>query len=249
MSEPGGSTTQSGIWYQNSVSALYLGQMCDATVRPDCEQVVEVRVEAPTSVNDIVLTFADGHRTYMEAKEVISVGSEPWLKMWKDLDKQFHADVFRRGKDRLSICFGESRDRNYALKGLCERAVDSQSYEEWWGRLTVSQRALVGKIEPLVKSGLSTEAEVMTFFAHVDVMVWPLEHVQETMVPHWMPASNGPHRTLFSLLRDRVGGKARRRGWFTSASLRENLRAGDEVVLVAPPAIAALRVSVRACGT
>ena len=50
MSEPGGSTTQSGIWYQNSVSALYLGRMCDAAVRPDSEQVVEVRVEAPTPV-------------------------------------------------------------------------------------------------------------------------------------------------------------------------------------------------------
>jgi hypothetical protein len=249
MREPGGSTTQSGIWYQNSVSALYLGRMCDATVRPDCEQVVEVRVEAPTPVNDIVLTFADGHRTYMEAKEAISVGSEPWLKMWKDLDKQFHTDAFRRGKDRLSICLGESRDRHYALKGLCERAADSQSYEEWWGRLTVPQRELVGKIEPLVKSGLSTEAEVIMFFAHVDAVVWPLEHVEETMVPHWMPTSNRPHRSLFSLLRDRVGGKARRRGWFISAPLREDLRVRDEVVLVSPPEITALRESVRACGT
>ncbi len=102
------------------------------------------------------------------------------------------------------------------MKGLCERAADSQSYGEWWGRLTVSQRALVTKIEPLLKSGLSTEPEVLLpFFANVDVEVWPLEHVEQSMAPYWMPESNRHWWSLFDLLRGRVGGKARRRGWFT----------------------------------
>ena len=35
MPERGGSTTQSGIVYQNSVTALYLGRLCDAASRPD----------------------------------------------------------------------------------------------------------------------------------------------------------------------------------------------------------------------
>lgn len=249
MSEPGGSTTQSGIWYQNSVTALHLGRMCDAVARPDPEQVVEVRVEAPTSVNDVVLTFADGHRTYMEAKETISVSSRPWLKMWKDLDKQFRQENFRRDKDRLLLCFGEPRNEHYTLKGLCERAADSQSHDEWWGRLAGPQRALVGKIEPLLRSGLSTEPEVLPFFAHVDVEVWPLEHVEQSMAPYWMPDSNRHWWSLFDLLRGRVGGKARRRGWFTSAPLRESLRTRDEVVLSTPPGITDLRESVRGCGT
>lgn len=248
MSEPGGSTTQSGIWYQNSVAALHLGRMCDAAERPDSEQVVEVRVEAPTSVDDVVLTFADGHRTYMEAKERISVGSGPWVKMWRDLYKQFRGEDFRRGRDRLSIWFGESRDVHHALNGLCERAANSQGHGEWWGRLTAPQRDLVGKIEPLVKGELSADADVVTFFAHLDVEVWTLEQVEQSMVPYWMPGSNRPKRSLFSLLRDRVGGKARRRGWFTSAPLRESLRTRDEVVLDTPPEMADLRESVRACG-
>ena len=50
MSEPGGSTTYLGIWYQNSITALYLGRMCDATMRPDSEQVVEVRVNCRQTV-------------------------------------------------------------------------------------------------------------------------------------------------------------------------------------------------------
>jgi hypothetical protein len=33
MVERGGSTTQASIYYQNSVSALHLGRMCDATPR------------------------------------------------------------------------------------------------------------------------------------------------------------------------------------------------------------------------
>ncbi len=230
------------------MAALHLGRMCDAAARPDPEQVVEVRVEAPTSVDDVVLTFADGHRTYMEAKERISVGSGPWVKMWRDLDKQFRGEDFRRGRDRLSIWFGESRHEHHALKSLCERAANSQGHGEWQGRLTAPQRELVGKIEPFVKGELSTDAEVVLFFAHLDVEVWPLEHVEQSMVPYWMPGSNRPKRSLFSLLRDRVGGKARRRGWFTSAPLRESLRTRDEVVLHTPPEIADLRESVMACG-
>lgn len=249
MSEPGGSTTQSGIWFQNSVAALYLGRMCDGVSRPDSKQVVEVRVEAPTPVNDVVLTYADGHRTYMESKERISVGSRPWQKMWKDLDEQFHDGDFRRGRDRLSICFGESRNEHYALKALCERADGSQIYDEWWHRLTGPQRVLVEKIESLLGSGLPVGAEAMDFFGHLDIKVWPLEHIEGSMVPVRMPDSNRPKWSLFRLLRDRIGGEARRRGWFTSALLRESLQREDEVLLVSPPDTAQLRESARACGT
>ncbi len=60
MTERGGPTTQSGILYQNSVAALYLGRLCDATWRLDDQFVVHVRVEAPSDVDDIIVTFADG---------------------------------------------------------------------------------------------------------------------------------------------------------------------------------------------
>ena len=42
MAERGGPTTQAGIHYQNSVSALYLGRLCDAAPRPERARVVEV---------------------------------------------------------------------------------------------------------------------------------------------------------------------------------------------------------------
>src|SRR5215207_1135366 len=247
MSEPGGTTTQSGIFYQNSVSALYLGRLCDATARPDSERVVGVRVEAPTEVDDTIVTFADGHLKYIQAKERIRVSQRPWLKLWEHFDKEFRSDSFRWGVDRLFLCVGEIRDEHYYLKGLCERAARSPSYAEWWGRLNNPQKALVEKIKPL-KTSLSGEAEVLAFFGHIDVEGWPLQHIEQSMIPYWMPKTNIPQRSLFSLLRDRVGGEARVRGWFTSRALRESLQSRDQVLLVSPPDIGDLRASVRACG-
>ena len=72
MPESGGPTTQSGILYQNSIAALFLGRLCDATLRPESERVIHVRVETPDFVDDIVVTFADNHKTFIQAKEDVS---------------------------------------------------------------------------------------------------------------------------------------------------------------------------------
>ena len=68
MPEPAGPANQSGVLYQNTIAALFLARMCDPGERPVTEQVVRVRVEAPTDVDDIVLHFADGHRCFIQAK-------------------------------------------------------------------------------------------------------------------------------------------------------------------------------------
>ena len=46
MSESGGTTTQSGIYYQNSIAALFLGRLVDPT-RAHNQRIDSVRVEAP----------------------------------------------------------------------------------------------------------------------------------------------------------------------------------------------------------
>ena len=58
-----------GILYQNSIAALYLGRMCDASHRPDRERVISVRVEAPQEVDDTVVSFTDDHCIFIQAKE------------------------------------------------------------------------------------------------------------------------------------------------------------------------------------
>src|ERR1700754_4681191 len=150
MRERGGPTAQSGIIYQNSIAALYLGRLCDITPRPEHERICKVRVEAPEHVDDIVITFADGHRIYVQAKENIRSHHEAWEKLWRDFAAQFARVDFQRGKDRLAIYIGEIYDEHHQLRELCNRAVDSESYIEWGNRLTSTQQALIEKVKPLL---------------------------------------------------------------------------------------------------
>ncbi len=105
MPERGGTTTQSGIYYQNKVAALFLGDLRDASPRPDSERVTEVRVEAPWAVDDIVVTYADGHRLYIPAKEKVARGDSAWIDTWRDIERQFFSPDFRLGDggDRLLL--------------------------------------------------------------------------------------------------------------------------------------------------
>lgn len=249
MRERGGPTSQSGIVYQNSIATLYLGRLCDVALRPEGERVVRVRVEAPEHVDDIIVTFADSHRTYIQAKENIRNNHEAWKKLWRDFSAQFEAKEFQKGKDRLVLFIGEVYDEHHQLRELCNRAANSEkNYIEWRNRLSVAQQTLVEKIEPLLDIELLNNSSLLSFFSHIDVEIWSLTQIERDMVPHWMPPSNVLPIGLFRLLRDRVGGSARYRGAFDSASLRESLEA-EGTSLEIPPDIETLRVSVSGCGS
>src|SRR3989304_4066798 len=99
MPESGGPTTQSGILYQNSIAALFLGRLCDVTLRPESERVIHVRVETPDFVDDIVVTFADNHKTFIQAKEDVKAGDSAWKQVWKDFDQQYQSENFQKGTD------------------------------------------------------------------------------------------------------------------------------------------------------
>src|SRR4051794_33491188 len=100
MPEPGGTTTESGILYQNSIAALYLGRLCDNASRPAADRVVRVHVEAPEHVDDTVVPFADDHRLFIQVKEHLAIGSKVWVKLWAAVAAQFLEVTFRRGTDR-----------------------------------------------------------------------------------------------------------------------------------------------------
>ncbi|SRR6266404_2245873 len=65
-----------------------MARLCDPTVRPSSHAVVEVRVEAPEDVDDTLVTFADGHKTYVHSKENIRETDGAWEKVWKDFENQ-----------------------------------------------------------------------------------------------------------------------------------------------------------------
>ena len=98
--ERGGPTTQSGIHYQNSITAVYGRLATQATFRES--KVVAVRVEAPESVDDTVVTYDDGHKLYLQAKENIQQNEAAGEDLWKDLRKQFDGSSFQ--KDSPTDC-------------------------------------------------------------------------------------------------------------------------------------------------
>ena len=78
MAESGGATTQDGIFYQNTVAARHLADLLELGPLPPRERVVEVRVEAPSDVDDVVVRFADGHRDWIQAKLRIQTSGDAW---------------------------------------------------------------------------------------------------------------------------------------------------------------------------
>lgn len=248
MREAGGPTTQSGIYYQNSVAALYLGNLCDSTSQPPGNQVVEVRVEAPEDVDDIVVTFADGHRLYIQAKENIQKSDEAWEKLWIDFKNQFDRNSFRKGNDKFLFHIGEFREEHKVLKGLCQRAISSQTIQEWIARLNQEQNDLLKRIKSLLLQCCTEEKDLLDLMSHVEVTICPVEEIEKERVRSCIPKSNRNQVEVFCLLRDRVGGAARIRDRFDSAKLVKALEQESGVRFVEQPRIEELRELIRNCG-
>jgi nucleoside phosphorylase len=247
--EGGGSSTQSDILYQNSVGALYLGRLCDVIPRGENERVINVRFEAPTEVDDIVVTFADGSSNYIQAKENVHDNESVWTKLWNDFETQFNNPDFKRSEDRLLLHTGDVHNESYVLRELCEHAAHSRDVDDWFTRLTDTQKELLDKIKPLLSPPFSTNPDsLLNFFSHIDVEIASLTHIERDLVPRWMPFSNEPPNNLFRLFRDRVGGAARYGGEFTAEDLRTRLLAEDKINLNIQPNSDEILAQVKECG-
>jgi hypothetical protein len=86
MAERGCPTTQAGVHYQNSVAALCLGDLLRWDVVNPAERVVEVRLQAPADVDDIVVRHADGHRDWIQVTLDLEPRGKAWEKLWIDPD-------------------------------------------------------------------------------------------------------------------------------------------------------------------
>jgi hypothetical protein len=246
--ERGGPTTQSGILYQNSIAALYLGRLCDSTPRPDEHAVVSVRVEAPSNVDDIVVTYRDGHRKFIQAKENVRDNDEAWQRLWKAFERQFWGADFKTGKDRLLLHVGEVHDEHHALREIANRTTSSVTHSEWMSRLSSPQQTLLRKITALLEPTHSgAEDDVLSFFKHIDIEIRPLIDIERDLVRDWIPSSNKTQLELFKLLRDAAAEAARKRGSFSSAELKSQLATQSAVFFVAQPDIDNLLDAVKGC--
>ncbi len=235
MLESGGPTTQAGIFYQNSIAALYIGRMCDMGRRPSHERVIEVRVEAPTYVDDIVVTYADQHRKWVQVKEDLRFwdSDKAWKKLWKDFEEQRWSANFGL-EDRLVLVLGTNRDNYHVLRELCERAHGSLDFSEWNRRLTKNMSSLKEQICSFITAKNRSDEAVFELFSFIDVQIIPLQYIEHDDVPRWMPASSVAPMTLFRLLRDRCGGQARNREVFRAPNLLAELEGEHRVSVLEP---------------
>lgn len=233
MPERGGTTTQSGIYYQNSIAALFLGRLCDMQMRPTRERVIEVRVEAPAHVDDIIVTYADRHRGWIQAKESIEQTGDVWKTLWRDFEAQRWCHKFGPD-DRLVLVIGTYHNKHQDLRKLCARAGGALDYQEWRISLTKSMSSLVDDIRLLLSPEHQDSELLLALLSHIDVWIVPLEQVERDWMPFWMPLSSTDPPTLFRFLRDKVGGHARYRKIFRAPQLLAELLSDHDVSIVEP---------------
>jgi hypothetical protein len=227
MAETGGPTTQSGILYQNTWSALYLGRLIDPRPRGVTDTVIAVRVEAPEAVDDIVVTHADGSRSYIQAKESISSAGPIWIGLWKAFFAQFQGA--KTGFDHLVLAVGNWTNDIGTLRETCQRATGKATAEEWFSCLSQSQQGMAMKIIDALPT--KDRKDAFCIAASTEIWVQTLEQLQQESAPGFIPPSSVGTLTLFSLLRDMVGGQARIRGTFQQADLLDRLQREHSVIV------------------
>lgn len=229
MTEAGGATTQAGIYYQNSVAALYLGELLDLRSTPVRERVVSVRVEAPGDVDDIVVEYADGHRHFLSAKLSLRAGGKAWDNLWADLLAETTAAT-TRPDDRLAIVVSErtaASDTVTDLGTLAESSVDATEFER---RLTGAQRTVLGKIGTS-RASLHERFELLR---RMEVIVRSEAEIEREFAARRGNATNATPATLLALLRDLAGGHARTRQTFRAPTLRQRLLTDHGVAIMEP---------------
>jgi hypothetical protein len=247
MPEAGGPTTQSGVYYQNTITALYLGQLLGggpATGRA----VVEVRAEAPESVDDTVVRYADGGRKYIQAKESLASG-DVWRKLWSDFHEQRSCGDFDAVRDLLALVLGEPSGRANDLRDMARRSTGATNEREWLNSLNADQHDLATNVERALPSG-ATMADVFAIFGRLRIEVRTIEDLESERAALLLPETTKERGELLRVLRDAVQRHARHREPFTRETLERELRETDsDFKVLATATVATLREAVHAAGS
>jgi len=230
MPEAGGTAAQAGFFYQNSVAALALADLLDLDQRIVRERVVEVRLEAPEEVDDIVIRYADEHREFQSVKLSIRMASSTWPGIWRSLGAQHSSKTFG-GNDQFTVVVQERSRDSEAVTALCERAASSIDEHELRSRLTPAQASALDSIVNILGS-TTTAYEVLR---QTTVRHLPMGEIERELARRRLAGGLSPSPTLLSILRDMAGGDALRRGLFQPAPLRRRLKLEHGLLLGEPP--------------
>lgn len=229
MAEAGGATTQAGIFYQNSVAALYLADLLELGVVPPRERVIEIRVEAPADVDDIVVRYADGHCQYLNVKTDITAGGDPWKALWRSLRTQFNRVDFG-ADDQLTIVFEGLTPQAKYLRDICQRAASSLNEAAFRESMAEAHAKLFLGIESLVGS----PAELLEILRRTTVQILSEDQISAEFSRRRLGGKFVLPATLLTTLRDIAGGGARVRALFRAAPLRRRLMLEHEINVLEP---------------
>jgi len=229
VAEAGGPSTQEGIFYQNSVAARCLADLLDLDNLLPRERVLEVRVEAPAHVDDIVVRYADGHRDWLQAKVSLRSAGDAWRGLWQSFAAQKASQEFGQ-EDRLVLVLGERSPLAAALRQLCERAISSVDEGELRSRLTKEPERLLVSIDAVI-GDIGNTIEVLR---RTSVEVAPLDELEDAFARRRLGAAFALPSRLFSTLRGMAGGGARNRMLFLAAPLRQRLSRDFDIDMAEP---------------
>lgn len=229
MPEVGGSSTQAGIFYQNTVAALALAEMLDLERKSPREQLVEVRLEAPEDVDDVVLRFADSHLEFCNVKLRLQISDRAWPGIWKSLATQFRRNSFREA-DQLTIIVADRGKDSQAVSDLCERACASLHSAELSSRLSARSKTAFDSISKL----LGSDEEAFELIRKCRLLHRSVEECEAQLSRKRLAGARSPAPALISILRDVAGGESRRRGLFQPAPLRRRLHSQFKILIDEP---------------
>src|SRR5260370_42229812 len=102
MPERGGPTSWSGIYFQDRVAVYQLVRMlCDRALNLD-DPIISVRIEAPSVVDDVLVTRQSGARVFQSVKESIDRSANPagpWAKLWSAIRSLIELSDFDQDRD------------------------------------------------------------------------------------------------------------------------------------------------------
>jgi len=219
LAESGGPTTQSGIYYQNSITALYLGALLDIRAPVNGHsRVISVRVEAPEHIDDIVVSYANGSVLYIQAKEQLALQGEAWVKFWSSARKQ--AEKSRTDSNQFRLVLGTFGSALENLRETLERAQGKENIGEWRDALNKKH----SEIADLILNALSLPDDDAFFVVkRTRAEFVTLSSVETSGIRDWMPHASDTPSALYSRLRDCCGGAARVRHTFRANELSETL--------------------------
>ena len=220
MAEAGGPTTQSGIYYQNTIAARYLGTLLDlrSPSAAGASRTTSVRVEAPEHIDDTIVEFSDGHKLFIQAKEDLSTSGDAWEKFWLAAKKQASNNPALTDEFRLIV--GKVSTALQNLREVLDRARGKESFTEWHDSLSLVQRRVARAVITAVGT---SDNDGFTIAQRVTLEFLTLEDAEKFGARDWMPNSSESKPALLSHLRDLCGGYSRVRRTFVGGELSEKL--------------------------